>query len=111
MATNEVFEDGDHLSLPVTDGTKSGSPVVVGSLVGVAQTDEGEGGNADNFASVMMKGVHRLSVTGVTTVGAPVYITAAYALNVTASGNTLFGYALEAKGAPAGVIRVKLAKV
>lgn len=111
MATNEVFRDADHLSLPVTADTPSGSPVVVGSLVGVTQTAEGEGGNAEGFATVWRKGAHDFTVTGVTTVGAPVYITAAYALNVTASGNTLFGYALEAKGAAAGVIPVAIARV
>lgn len=111
MATNEVFSDGDHLSLPVTDGTKSGSPVLVGTIVGIATTDEGKGGNPDNYASVVTKGVHRVSVTGaVSAVGDPVYITTGYVVNVT-NTNKLFGYALETKGAAAGVIRVKLAQV
>lgn len=112
MATNTVFEDGDYLSLPVPTDTASGAPVKVGSLVGVTQTAEGEGvGNADGFASVMLKGVHDITVTGaVTNVGDPVYITSGNAVNVT-NTNTLFGYALETKGATAGVIRVKLAKV
>jgi predicted RecA/RadA family phage recombinase len=113
MARNEVFRDADHLSLPVPDGTKAGSPVLIGgTLVGVTETDEGTGGNADNFATVWRKGAHKLSVTGaVTAVGDPVYITSGNALNRTASGNTLFGYALELKGAPAGVIRVAIARV
>ena len=112
MATNEVFRDADHLSLPVTADTPSGSPVVVGSLVGVTQTAEGEGGNDEGFATVWRKGAHDLSVTGaIASVGLPVYITAAYALNTTASGNTLFGYALETKGAAAGVIKVAVARV
>lgn len=89
--------------LPVTDGTVSGSPVVVGAFVGVALTKEGEGGNADNFATVGMGGVTRQPVTTTATlaVGAPVYITSAYALTPSSSGNTLFGYALEAKGSTA----------
>jgi predicted RecA/RadA family phage recombinase len=113
MATNEVFRDADHLSLPVPADTPSGAPVLVGgTLVGVTQTAEGEGGNADGFATVWRKGAHDLSVTGaVTNIGDPVYITGANALNRTASGNTLFGYALEIKGAAAGVIPVALARV
>lgn len=114
MAQNTIFEQGDNLSLPVPDGTKSGDPVLVGGLVGVAQTDEGKGGNADNFASVKMNGVHDLVVsTAVGSIGAPLYFPSGGGkkLTATASGNTLFGYALETKGAGDGVIRVKLAKV
>lgn len=111
MATNTIFEDGDYLSLPVPADTGSGAPVKVGSLVGVTQTAEGEGGNPDGFASVMLKGVHDITVTGaITNVGDPVFIGSGNAVNVT-NTNTLFGYALETKGATAGVIRVKLAKV
>lgn len=112
MALNEVFRDGNKLSLPVPDGTASGAPVKIGSLVGVCETAEGQGGNPEGFASVWLVGVHNLSVTGaVTNVGDPVYITSGNALNVTASGNTLFGYALATKGAAAGVIRVLIARV
>src|SRR5690606_18366707 len=42
MATNEIFKDANYLSLPVPEGTVSGDPVLVGELVGVAQTTEGE---------------------------------------------------------------------
>lgn len=111
MALNEVFQDGDDLSLPVTADTPAGSPVIVGSIVGVAKSAEGQDGNPDGYASVTCKGVHDISVTGtVSNVGDPVYITGAYAVNVT-NTNTLFGYALETKGAAAGVIRVKIARV
>lgn len=110
MAKNEVFDLGDNLALPVTADTPSGSPVVVGHIVGVAATKEGEGGNVDGYATVVTKGVYNLTVTGaVASVGLPVYITSAYALNVTASGNQLFGHALDTKGAAASVIRVKIA--
>ena len=67
MATNTIFEDGDYLSLPVPSGTLTGQPVRVGSIAagvnGVAQTDRGEGGNSSTNASVMLKGVHDLTVT------------------------------------------------
>lgn len=113
MAKNVIFQDGDNLSLPVKADTQSGDPVLVSAdltsgLVGVALTDEGAGGNADGYASVQMKGVVDISVTGaVTVIGAPVYITAANVVNVT-NTNVLYGYALELKGASASVIRVRI---
>lgn len=113
MARNEVLRDADHLSLPVADGTKAGVPVKVGGLVGVTQTTEGDGGNPDGFATVWTKGAHRLPVGsgGALTIGAPVYITSAGALSPTASGNDLFGYALEAKPSGAATIVVRIARV
>lgn len=117
MATNEVFDRGFNLSLPVPAGTTSGSPVKVGSLMGVCLTDRATattfgGGNAVGNASVTTVGVHRLSVTGaVANVGDPVYIDASNALSTTAAGNTLFGYALATKAAGAAVVPVKISQV
>lgn len=111
MATNEHLRDADRLSLPVPEGTVSGDPVLVGALVGVAQTSRGEGGNASTHATVWRAGSHHLTVTGAVDVGDPVYITAAGALTFDVTGNTLFGYALESKGAGDAVIPVALAKV
>lgn len=113
MAKNIVFEDGDNLSLPVISGTVSGDPVLVSGdltsgVTGIALTARGEGGNAAGNASVQRKGVATVTVTGaVTVIGAPVYITAANAVNTT-NTNVLFGYALELKGAGASAIRVLL---
>jgi predicted RecA/RadA family phage recombinase len=113
MAKNVIFEDGNNLSLPVKADTQSGDPVLVSAdltslMVGVALTDEGEGGNPDGYATVQCKGVVDIPVTGaVTVVGAPVYITAANVVNVT-NTNVLYGYALETKGASASVIRVRI---
>lgn len=112
MARNEVLRDGDHISLPVTADTPEGSPVIVGSIVGVAQTAEGEGGNPDGYASVLTKGVHEFTVTGAfASYGLPVYITSAYALTATSSGNTLFGYSMGTKGSGSGLLNVKIARV
>lgn len=109
MATNEVFRDADHLTLPVPSGVKASEPVLVGQLPGVAITDRDD---TTGTATVWLKGAYRLNVTGaVTNVGDPVYITAARALNVTASGNTLFGHALETKAAAAAEITVRVARV
>lgn len=122
MARNEIFRDADHLSLPVPSGTVSGDPVKVGSLVGVAQTDRATatnpgGGNAEGNATVWRKGAHSLTVDGaITAVGQAVYFVGdgtsrSAQLSATASGNTLFGYALETKAATAAPIRVAIARV
>lgn len=110
MAKNEVFNEGDQVSLPVTADTPSGSPVQVGELVGVALCKEGEGGNADGFATVALKGVYNVTVTGaLATYGLPVYITSAYALVITTTGNRLFGHSMGTKAGGAGTVAVRLA--
>jgi predicted RecA/RadA family phage recombinase len=110
MAKNEVFKYGDWVSLPVTADTASGSAVVVGDLVGVAQTKEGEGGNADGFASVALTGAFSLTVTGaVASYGLPIFIAADYTLHSTdAAGRRYFGQSLGTKGAGAGLLTVRL---
>jgi len=117
MATNERFRDGDHLSLPVPAGTVSGASVKVGSIMGVTQTNratatEFGGGNPVGNATVWTKGVFDLNVVGaIANVGDPVYIvTADNSLTATATGNTLFGYALATQAAT-GVVPVKITQV
>jgi len=109
MSTKDVFNEGNNLSLPVPTNTKSGSPVRVGGLNAIAQTDEGAGGNPAGSASCQLKGVHLVSVTGaVANVGDPVYIDPANnGVNVT-NTNPVFGHALETKTAAAAEIRVRL---
>lgn len=110
MATNEVFKYGQWVSLPVTADTPSGSPVVVGDLVGVAQTKEGEGNNADGFASVALEGAFSFTVSfAVASIGLPIYITSAYVLTATATANRLFGHSLNTKGGTSGTLNVRLA--
>lgn len=129
MATNEIFRDADHLSLPVPSGTKAGAPVRIGGLNGVTETDRANtsvpatnsdgtkntsynygGGNPDGYASVWLKGAHVFeSDFAVAAVGDPVYITAANALTGTASGNSLYGHALSTKAAAAGPLTVRIA--
>lgn len=64
MAKNEVYEQGDFLSLACTDPATpaSGDPVIFGNLPGVAQTAEDAAGNT----SVALRGVFNLSVKGTT---------------------------------------------
>ena len=102
MATNSAFANADQLSLPVAEGTKSGAPVIVSQLVGVALTDRGAEGNAATHATVKLTGAFHVSVTttGTLDVGDPVYITDAGVLTPAAGAtNALFGHALEPKGA------------
>lgn len=106
MATNEVFREGDSLTLPVTASTAAGSPVKVGMLVGVALTDADSSDNA----TVRLKGVYDLEVTGqVTAVGQLIYISDEYALT-TASSDAIFGHALKTKTADAANIPVRIAQ-
>lgn len=116
MATNQRFNGTPRIrSLPVPDGTVSGAPVLVGSLIGVCLTAEGEGGNADGYATVAMAGAFDLAVATATTgaVGTPVYITpTGNSVTMTATSNILFGYLLEAKGSTAGEVHpIELAQV
>ena len=110
MALNETFRNAARLSLPVAEGTKSGDPVIVGDLPGIAITDRGKGGNPDGNATVCLEGAFEVTVAAATTVGGPVYITSAGVLNGTAASNKLWGYALAAQAA-SGVVPVKIARV
>lgn len=125
MALNEVFKDADGLSLPVPEGTRSGTPLRIGILNAVAITDEGSVkndqhvsygfaqatggiGNKPGHTSVKLSGAWRVPVTGATTVGGPVYITSAGKLTTTAGSNALWGAALRVKGGGEGETIVKL---
>lgn len=114
---NKKFGHGDKISLPVPADTPSGAPVIVGSIVGVTATAEGEGGNDDGYATVWCVGTFDVPIATSTTrsVGQPVYIiTATNSVTTTdnSAANPLFGYVLEAKGSTAGqVVAVRLAKV
>jgi predicted RecA/RadA family phage recombinase len=107
MAVNEVYHDGDSINIPVPAYAVSGSPVQVLGLIGVCETTRDAAGNA----TVRMKGVFSLSVTGVTAVGTPIFITTATGALVVAAGAgvNLLGHALDVKGAGAGPVRVRLA--
>lgn len=111
MALNEIFKESQNVSLPVPTGTASGDPVRVGILNGVAQTSEGDGQNAPGYASVKLNGAHKVPVEGaVADVGDPIYITSAGELTATATGNDLWGAALQTQAAD-GEIVVKVAGI
>lgn len=111
MSKNQKFPRGNKLYLPVIAGTLSGSPVIVGMLVGVAETDRDASGNA---SCQVGEGVYTLTVTatGNITVGEPIFITSAsYALTDAAGvGKQVFGHAVSTStGAGAKSIDVRVA--
>lgn len=116
MATNEVHKFGDQLSAAATHPAtpKSGDPVRVGDICGVALTDE----RTDGTTSIKFNGVFNVSVKGVNSggnsavaVGDSIYYVDADT-PVLSKKNTgvLFGYALGAvTGGATTTIPVKLA--
>lgn len=118
---NEAYVPASEMSLPVAANTPTGSPVKVGSLVGVTATKPGEGGNLSTHATVLMDDrAYVLPVDGaIAGVGTPIYIiTADNTLTVTAGSNTLFGFSVckpdntfATKSSGVGPALVKLAKV
>lgn len=122
MATNCRFAFTKTRSLPVAAGIRSGDPVKVGSLVGVALTDRNEAGGAESgnpadHATVALDGAFDLEVTGsLAAAGTPVYIDSSGDLTATVGSNTLFGYSIPgatdgSKGSGAGIVTVEIAQV
>ena len=104
MALNEILKHSQNRSLPVPTGTKSGDPVRVGIINGVAQTNEGDGQNAPGYASIKSHGAWKLPVEGaVTAIGDPIYISATNELSATTVGD-LFGAALQTQAADGEII-------
>ena len=120
---NTYMRPAVELSLPVVAQTKSGDPVRVGSINGIAATNIGEGGNEAGKASVDPRPNAYLSeVAGaIAGPGTPVYLTAragatAPILSVTVSG-AIWGYTVPRIGetgvraATSGVVAVRPAQV
>lgn len=100
---NQRYTNAKHIEVTFPYPREAGEPVRVGSICGVAvnKTASGERG------VIWLDGSYDLTVTGaVASEGLPVYITAAGALNVTATGNYRFGTALGTKSAAAGPLEV-----
>lgn len=105
MATNQVYEDGDFLSVVCTQPATpaSGDPVLFGQLPGVALADEGE--SISGETTVTFKGVYELSVKGENNAGNTavaagdiLYYDAAATpkINKDNTNGVRFGYAMEA---------------
>jgi len=118
MAINEVYNKAESLVLPVSGLTiKSGWPVVVGGLYGVAEVDSYTGADASVYTTVKFNGAFSFDMSAASpitplvtlagqalTVGQAVYITTGGVLTTTASTNTLFGHAIRAKSATTAVV-------
>ena len=115
MSINNVYKPGDQLPAPVPAGTKSGDPVRIGGLNGVAIVDRAAastgplnadgslntaynrgGGNADGNASVKYSGAFELSVTSAAapTYGQAIHLAAA-GLTTTAGSDPLWGHSVD----------------
>lgn len=116
MAINEVYNKAESLVLPVGSTIKSGWPVIVGGLYGVAEVDAYVGEDAATYTTVKFNGAFRFDLSAASpitplvtlqgqalTVGQPVYITSAGVLTTVATSNTLFGHAIRAKSATTAV--------
>ena len=102
MAKNQRYSNALHISIPVPEGVKSGDPVQVGNINGVAQIDR----EADGTATIWLDGSWLIEVTGATTVGAPVYITTDGTLSADEADGTPWGIALANKTATAAPVEV-----
>lgn len=100
MAKNQGYEHGRKIALPADKAYKSGDPVKIGSITGVAIIDAAK----DEKVTIWRDGSYTFPVDKAVTVGAPVYITSG---KITAEGTDVFGYALNATSG-AGDVEVLL---
>lgn len=126
MAKNKALERANRLTVAVPSTVKSGDPILVGALNGVAETDYSA---ASGKASVCLEGAYFLAVVGSSSlspvtgvaikVGDPIYwdggstdsdnVTTGGTLNANSTDNPIFGHALDAlDSAASGTIRVRL---
>jgi predicted RecA/RadA family phage recombinase len=112
MALNEVYANGESLEYVVNENVESGDFVVLGGIVGVAETDAKEGPDSEHYATLRHIGVFRGTTADAVTVGAPIYLASAAtygtALTTTVGSNKLVGHAIKAKGAVAGDVFVRI---
>lgn len=104
---NQRYTKAEHIELTYPYARLAGEPVRVGSICGVSVNDVANGARG----TVWLDGSYDLQVTGtVASEGLPIYITAAGALNTTATGNYRFGTSLSTKAA-AGIGTVEVAPI
>ena len=112
MALNEVYANGESLNYPVNSAVTSGDFVVLGGIVGVAETDAALAADTNYYATLRHIGVFTGTTSDAVAVGDAIYLASAAtygtALTTTSSGNELVGYAIEAKGAVAGNVKVRI---
>lgn len=103
MAKNQRYTNALHITVTAPRDIKSGDPVQVGQISGVAQIDAKSG----EQVTIWLDGSWDIPVTGaLASEGLPVYITSAGALNASATCNTPWGVALATKTAAAAPVEV-----
>ena len=112
MALNEVYANGESLNYPVNSAVVSGNFVVLGGIVGVAETSAALAADSNYYATLRHIGVFTGTTSDAVAVGDAIYLASAAtygtALTTTSAGNELVGYAIEAKGAVAGNVKVRI---
>ena len=112
MALNEVYANGESLNYPVNSAVASGDFVVLGGIVGVAETDAALAADTNYYATLRHIGVFTGTTSEAVAVGDALYLASAAtygtALTTTVGSNELVGYAIEAKGAVAGNVKVRI---
>jgi predicted RecA/RadA family phage recombinase len=112
MALNEIYVSGESLNYVVPSATVSGDFVVLGGIVGVAETSAALSADTNYYATLRHIGVFSGTSADAVTLGAAVYLASAAtrgtALTTTVGSNELVGYAIEAKSAGAGTVKVRI---
>lgn len=117
MALNHAFVFDNTYPLPAASTVLAGEVFSAGSIIGVAQFPPTQGeiaGAAGLKTTAYLNGIHRFSLTGAVTVGAPIYAVTAdlpggtSTVQTSATSATFIGYAVEAKGTGAGQVWVLL---
>jgi len=112
MALNEVYANGESLNYPVNSAVTSGDFVVLGGIVGVAETDAALAADSNYYATLRHIGVFTGTTSDAVAVGDALYLASAAtygtALTKTVGSNEFVGYAIEAKGAVAGNVKVRI---
>ncbi len=112
MALNEVYANGESINYPVNAAVTSGMFVVLGGIVGVAETKAALGDDAAYYATLRHIGVFTGTTAEAVAVGDALYLASAAtygtALTKTVGSNEFVGYAIEAKSAVAGNVKVRI---
>ena len=112
MALNEVYANGESVNYVVNSAVTSGDFVVLGGIVGVAETDAALGSDSAYHATLRHIGVFIGTTAEAVAVGDALYLASAAtygtALTKTVGSNEFVGYAIEAKSAVAGNVKVRI---
>ena len=120
MALNEVYANGESISYPVNAAVVSGNFVVLGGtagavpsgIVGVAETSAVVAADTLSYATLRHIGVFTGTTAEAVAVGDALYLASAAtrgtAMTKTAASNYFVGHAIEAKGAGAGKVQIRI---